>query len=358
MKVVHVVEAFWGGVFDFLVNLTKGLDDVEHIIVYSTRKETPKDFKKYFGSNVKFIHRPSAGREVHPLKDLKAFWNLIKILKKQNADIYHLHSSKAWFLGRLALKVLWKSSKVIYSIHGLGFADPNFGLLQQRLYKFLEKIAYKFGGKVVGNSAYEAQVFKNIWIPAGWIPNTFDCKSSENLELKKQEPKSKIIIANMWRLVKVKNPQLFASIAQQFVQNSNIEFWWIGWPAGEFKFPANVKITNWLSHSEAMQRLAQADIFLFTSSSEAVPMAVLEAMCLYKPVVARKIPWVEELIEHSQNGFLFEDIDEAQKYLQDLISNPDLRKKVWAQAHQTIKDKFDFQKWLKQYRELYQRVTG
>ena len=359
MRIVHVVEAFWWGVFDFLVDLTRWLDEMEHIIVYSLRKETPKDFQKYFSFNVKFIQRPNAQREVSLLQDFKAFLSLLKIFKMQKADVYHLHSSKAWFLGRLALKLLGRSSKAIYSVHWVGFADPNFSVSQKKLYKFLEKVAFRFWGKVVGNSVYEAQVFKSIWVPAEWIPNRFDCESTKYFKQQSLSPKSKIIIANMWRLTEVKDPNLFSQIAKHFIFNQNIEFWWIGWPySNKFKFPSNVKVTGWLLHQEALQKLSQVDIFLFTSLSEAVPMAVLEAMCLAKPVVARKIPWVEEVIEHEKNGFLFEDVAKAKEYLQSLIDKSDLRKKMWVQAYKTIKKKFSFEEWLDQYRSLYQKIAN
>jgi UDP-N-acetylglucosamine:LPS N-acetylglucosamine transferase len=41
-------------------------------------------------------------RQISPLKDIRAFFELLKILKELKPDIVHTHSSKAGILGRLA----------------------------------------------------------------------------------------------------------------------------------------------------------------------------------------------------------------------------------------------------------------
>ena len=54
MKIVHVMECFAGGTFNFLVDLTSELSNEEHIVIYGTNREnTPKNFKELFNKNVK-----------------------------------------------------------------------------------------------------------------------------------------------------------------------------------------------------------------------------------------------------------------------------------------------------------------
>ena len=55
-KVMHIVEAFGGGIFTFLTDLLNDLvNDYEVIVAYSLREQTPQNFKKYFDKNIKFI---------------------------------------------------------------------------------------------------------------------------------------------------------------------------------------------------------------------------------------------------------------------------------------------------------------
>ena len=48
MKIVHVMECFAGGTFNFLVDLTSELSNEEHIVIYGTNREnTPKNLEIY-----------------------------------------------------------------------------------------------------------------------------------------------------------------------------------------------------------------------------------------------------------------------------------------------------------------------
>ena len=49
MKIIHVMECFAGGTFNFLVDLTNELSNEEHIVIYGTNREnTPKNFRDLF----------------------------------------------------------------------------------------------------------------------------------------------------------------------------------------------------------------------------------------------------------------------------------------------------------------------
>ena len=102
-KILHIVESFGGGVFTFLVDLLNEMsEEYEIAIAYSKREQTPENFKEYFSSKIKFIEVKNFTRRINPVKDLKAFFEIKKIIKEENPDIIHLHSSKAGFTGRFA----------------------------------------------------------------------------------------------------------------------------------------------------------------------------------------------------------------------------------------------------------------
>lgn len=103
MQIVHVTECLAGGVLTFLLNLTKALDEEQHVIIYSRRDNTPDDVESLFGSNVKMVPWKYAGREIRAKQDLLALLELMRLLRQYpQADVVQLHSSKAGFLGRLA----------------------------------------------------------------------------------------------------------------------------------------------------------------------------------------------------------------------------------------------------------------
>ena len=82
MRIVHVTEAFEGGVIEFLRCLTNSTPDIEHTIVYGRHRFYEKA-KPSFPASVKFIAWNDIETNISPLKDAKALNNLIKILKKE-----------------------------------------------------------------------------------------------------------------------------------------------------------------------------------------------------------------------------------------------------------------------------------
>ena len=58
------------------------------------------------GNGVRTIAVPSLVRRIDPIKDIRAFYELIKIIRQEKPDIVHTHTSKAGILGRLAAKII------------------------------------------------------------------------------------------------------------------------------------------------------------------------------------------------------------------------------------------------------------
>ena len=80
MIIVHVVESFAGGVFEFLTELTNGLSVHKHYIIHGQRENTPVSFRSRFPYDTIFIPWTS-GREISIRQDLKALTTLLTLLK-------------------------------------------------------------------------------------------------------------------------------------------------------------------------------------------------------------------------------------------------------------------------------------
>ncbi|WP_296896111.1 glycosyltransferase [uncultured Megamonas sp.] len=322
MKIVHIMECFAGGTFNFLVDLTNELYNEEHIVIYGTNREnTPKNFKDLFNKNVKFIKWKTAQREMKPLKDIKALWELYNILKKiDDIDIIHLHSSKAGFLGRIVSFLLGKSNKTIYTPHAISFLRLDVSPKKRKIFIWMEKFASLFGGKIVACSqsekeAIEEQGIKNV---------TFINNGIKLLQVeKKVNTSDKITIISVGRLSIQKNPKLFNDIALEFIDNPNIQFIWCG--DGELKSElnsSNIKCTGWIDRKALENYLANADVYLSTSLWEGLPLSVLEAMSIGLPVVLSDCVGNRDLVEN--NGFLYNNKLEAVKIISYYVENRNL----------------------------------
>lgn len=86
-------------------------------------------------------------REINPLKDLKAYFQIKRLIKQGSYDIVHLHSSKAGFLGRIATKKL-KVPLVVYTVHGWWPIEQYKGL-KRKLFILFERFAARYCDKIV-----------------------------------------------------------------------------------------------------------------------------------------------------------------------------------------------------------------
>jgi len=359
MRIIHIVESFAGGVYDFLSNLISNLSEYEHWIIYGRRKNTPIDFKEDFPLGTKFIFWKSAIRNINPKRDFKAFFELLNILKRiKNVNVLHLHSSKAGFLGRLAAKILGLSDKVIYTSHGASFLRKDISKWKLKQFIYLEKIAAKFGGKVVACSRSEAQEFIKYGISADYVYNGIDCKIVNFPNERKNFKTKLIIIGTIGRITYQKNPSLFNKIAQYFLGDPKIKFLWIG--DGELRkelYSPNIEVTGWLSRDETYSYLDILDIYLSTSLWEGLPLSVLQAMCKGKPLVLSDCVGNKDLVESYINGFLYKKEDEAIKYIKQLIDDIDLRRVLGKGSLNIVKNKFSMDKMITRYKKLYNNLN-
>lgn len=353
MKIVHVMECFAGGTFNFLVDLTSELSNEEHIVIYGTNREnTPKNFKDLFNKNVKFIEWKTAQREMKPLKDIKALWELYSILKKiDNIDVIHLHSSKAGFLGRIVSFLLGKSKKTIYTPHAISFLRLDVSSKKRKIFIWMEKFASFFGGKIVACSQSEKEVIEE----QGIKNVTFINNGIKPLEIeKKVNTSDKITIISVGRLSIQKNPKLFNDIALEFNDNPNVQFIWCG--DGELKSELtspNIKCTGWIERKELENYLSNADIYLSTSLWEGLPLSVLEAMSIGLPMVLSNCVGNRDLVEN--NGFLYNNKIEAIKIINDFRENNKLIIFKGKKSKEIFFKKFDLKNMSKKYYYLYKK---
>ena len=148
-KILHIVEAFGGGVFSVLVDLINSTsEEFEIVVAYSKRPQTPENFESYFSKNVKFIEVKNFARSINLKKDIKAFFELKKIIKSQKPDIIHLHSSKAGFLGRFVAN--GKKIKMLYNPHGFSFLMQDCSRIKRKIYWIIKKKREMRKNKIIG----------------------------------------------------------------------------------------------------------------------------------------------------------------------------------------------------------------
>ena len=354
-KILHIVEAFGGGVFTVLSDLINGLSDkFEIIVAYSLRPQTPENFKDYFNDNVRFIEIKNFTRSIDFNKDMKALREIKNIVKEEKPDIVHLHSSKAGILGRLGIHD--RRIKMFYNPHGFSFLKLDDSKLKRLMYKMIEKGTAIINSRctIVGCSKGEYEEAKKLNKNSICINNGINI---EKLEEETEDLKEKEIdyenlkICTVGRIGFQKNPKVFNEIAEKF---PNLQFTWIG--DGELKnelTSPNIKVTGWLDRKDVLKELNNNDIFLLPSLWEGLPISLLEAMYMKKICIVSNVIGNRDVIKNEENGFI---CIHEQHYIDKI--NQIIKKEINMQliinnAYSDIIEISNIHRMIEEYRNIY-----
>lgn len=349
-KILHIVEAFGGGIFSFLSDLINDTsEEFEIVIAYSKRNQTPYNFNTYFNGNVKFIEVNNFTRKISIIRDVKAFFEIRNIIKEEKPQIIHLHSSKAGFIGRFA--TVGEKIEMLYNPHGFSFLMQNASKLKRILYWWIEKISTIRKCTIVCCSEGEYKESLKLTKNSICINNGVNVEKLEK-EIDKFEEKkidfNNLKICTSGRIGYQKNPELFNKIASEF---PNIQFTWIG--EGELKdklTSKNITVTGWKTREEVLKIVNDNDIFLLTSLWEGLPISLLEAMYLKKCCIVSDCIGNRDVIKNTENGFVIKDNNykEIIEGLDETICN-----KVSSNAQNDILNKFNTNRMSEEYIKLY-----
>lgn len=354
-KILHIVEAFGGGVFSMLSDLVNGIDNnYDNVIAYSERKETPQNYKEYFNKNTKFIKVNTMARKISFKNDLKALKELKRIIKEEKPDVIHLHSSKAGILGRLAIS--GRKVKMFYNPHGFSFLKQDDSKIKRKIYWIIEKFIAIINRNctIVGCSKGEYEEAKKLSKNSICINNGIDTKKLKEsiTKLKKEIDIKNLKICTVGRLGYQKNPQLFNEIAKQF---PNLQFTWIG--DGELKnelTSKNIKITGWQDRKNVLKLLNENDIFLLTSLWEGLPISLLEAMYLKKICIVSDVIGNQDVIINEENGFLCRTLEDFTNTINNIECNNYHLAKVVNNANEDVEKMYSTEAMSENYIKCYE----
>lgn len=319
---------------------------------------------------------PDLGRDISFKKDIKAFFNLYSIIKKERPDIIHTHTAKAGALGRLAAIFAGVPVK-IHTFHGHVF-DGYFNPFRARLFILIERFLALFTDKVITvsniveddivNKLRIAKVAKSAVIPLGFELEKFlHCESQKGVFRKKMGLSDDAsLIGIIGRLVPIKNHRMFLDVARIILdknRKNNIKFLIIG--DGELKdflegyakklnLQNHVIFTGWVEDLASVY--ADLDIAALTSLNEGTPVSLIEAMASAKPVVATAVGGVRDLITEDKNGLLANsnDAEDFSKKLLILLDNNDIRLRFGICGREFVKEKYSKNRLINDIKNLYE----
>jgi glycosyltransferase involved in cell wall biosynthesis len=97
-----------------------------------------------------------------------------------------------------------------------------------------------------------------------------------------------------------------------------------------------------LSEADTLAQIAAADVLVLPSFMEGLPLVIMEAMALGKPVIASGVAGIPELVQQGVNGVMVppSDWDALGDAMIELARDPDRRRRLGAAAKVAVMDGF------------------
>jgi len=375
MKILYLItKGNFGGaqryVYDLAVNFhCQGESLTEVVVAFGEGQVLERKLKE---KGVRTIRLQNAQRDVSILKDIKLFFELLKLFKKEKPDIVHLNSSKIGALGAFATRLHYtlqpKPYTLVFTAHGWAFNDSKF-LLSRIVLKFIQWLTIILSHKTIAVSQSVKKDFagwpfvsKKIKVIYNGIKLPEFLTKEEAREKLLPEKKDRFWIGTVSELHKNKGLDiLIKSAAPVLKNNSNAIVVIIG--EGEERENLLNLIKNkgieeqvfFLGFVENAARYLKAlDIFTLTSRTEGLPYVLLEAGFAEVPVIATRVGGIPEIIDE-KFGTLVEkgNIEGLSQKINKLTENVQNRLLLGEKLKEKITNDFSLEKMITETLSVY-----
>lgn len=345
--ILHVTDAAFAGTLYAITDIAREQakePGMTVVFAYAPRPESPgiDAIREIAGPQVRVLRVTSKPR----LANLALLASLGGLLRREKPDIIHLHSSRAGMIGRFIALISGARHRTVYSPHGLASERTMSTPAMRTVYTRLERLGATMAPALALCSVSEQElVLKKIpEARTSVLANSVDVARLRGIARTHGPTGTRSVaeIVHVGRITEQKLAATFGRIAESWhlASDQPVRFRWIG-DGDRSLLPASVEATGWLEREELLRVLAGADLVLFTSASEGMPMALLEAQAMGIPVVASRVTGVVDVVGDGVTGVLRETEDELRAAAAALIADPSRRRELGTAASARIATHFD-----------------
>jgi N,N'-diacetylbacillosaminyl-diphospho-undecaprenol alpha-1,3-N-acetylgalactosaminyltransferase len=316
---------------------------------------------------------------INPFKEKKFIDNIYEVIKDLNLDILHTFTAKPNIYGTFAAKRAGMPV-VLNLVEGLGsfYVNNSFkSIVIRTIMEELYKKAFKLSdGCVFVNSDDPQYMIKKgiiqkekvkIIKSVGIDTDKFNINNFTNDDIKSKKKElgieNKIIIMMIARAIWDKGIKEFYEVANDLKKEyKNIEFILIGdtdegnhtCASRQFLSSGSVK---WLGHRDDINSLiAISDIFVLPSYREGLPVTLMEAASMHKPIVTTDTVGCRDVVENGINGYLVpvKDTKILKNKIKNLIEDKQLRVTMGKKGREKVEKEFDVKVVVNKYIDFYE----
>ena len=322
-------------------------------------------------------------REITPLKDLKAVYQLYKIFKKEKPTIVHSHTPKAGTLAMLAAKIA-KVPNRLHTVAGLPLVEATG--IKRRLLHVVEKITYACATKVYPNSFGLKDIIlhnefadsKKLKVIGKGSSNGIDTAhftpafytDAEKHKLRRQLTiaPSDFVYTFLGRIVKDKGiNELVKAFKNIQETHAHATLLLVGYydqataqllleTESEIENNKNIILIGW--QEDVRPFLAISNVLTFPSYREGFPNTVLQASAMQVPSIVSDINGCNEIVQEGINGSIIpvKNVEALQKSMQQLLVDTAYHTQLTENARAPICEKYErkyiWESLLQEYKSL------
>lgn len=376
LKVLHLITRLVVGGAQDNTLLTIEKSDRTKFNVHLASNPDGFWYSRAIQSTDNFHSLPNLVNPLNPIKDFIALSDIVQLLRREQFDIIHTHSSKAGILGRWAARIAGVPV-VIHTIHGFAFHDfmPSW---KRQIYINLERSVRPCTDFFITVSELNRQEAVKLGILS--LENSQTVYSGIDFSKldrpsNSQQTKEQLGIPEGWktivmvgRLDEQKAPYfLVDAFSQVLKQHPETLLLLVG--EGELQPMLQtqveklgiVKQVKFLGSREDVPEILQvADIFALSSRWEGLGRAMTEAMLLGKSIVVPNIYGIPEIVHHNETGLLFPsgNVDQLTSYLIYLLEHPEERQRLGENAKQLTRKLFDAERMVESIEQIYTQLLS
>lgn len=356
--------------------------EFQTLLVAGTPCPGEHDMGYLLGSEDRVFRLSEMSREVSWWADVKAFFRIVRLLRRERPDVVHTHTAKAGALGRAAA---WLSRVpvVVHTYHGHIF-HGYFSPAKVRIYLALERMLARMSNRIIAISESQREELavkyrvaprtKISVVKNGFHLDDFSAQERAEARLKFGFGDADFVLVWAARMAPVKDLKLLAEVVRLAgTVCPQARFLVVGDGEEKQEFESlvqgcsTVQMLGWQRDMQQIWRAANAAIL--TSRNEGTPTALIEAMAAGLPFVSTNVGGVTDLSGGScrplpdglglqaANGFLTVRSAGALVYaISQLIGVPEVSKEMGNSGKRFVHERFNSRRLVADIASFYQEL--
>lgn len=406
MKIVHIItRLILGGAQENTLLTCEGLHSKGHDVTLMVGKAVGEDAQlmaRAQRGGYRVIEVKPLVRDIHPVKDVRAYLQIKKLLRDLDPDIVHTHSAKAGILGRWAG---WKirqdkargccsikekvdivkaqttgSPRVVHTIHGLAFHPYQSGW-KNKLYISVERaaasrcdllisVAQAMTDQALAASIGRAEQFIKIFsgMEVEDFLNPSPLEKIRDIKSAYAIPDDALVITSVARLFELKGHDYIIASAKTLAEKFPHVIWlFIGDGNLRSYYESQIESAGLADHfrftglvdpKEIGPLLHASDILIHCSLREGLARALPQALLCSRPVISFDVDGAREVVQNGQTGFLIapKDVPALIEAQEKLIVDQALREKLGRTGQEFCQEAFDHNVMIDKIERLYETL--